>query len=83
MPRTNAQPIRSLADLPKDGFVHVADFCSAPDDIRLMPFTQATWARRAHTGDAPPRTKLFGRNVAHAAHVRAIATGKDWRKVSV
>ena len=77
------RPIRTLSDLPPSGLVLLESVLSTPDDVRLIPFSNATWRRRVARGEAPPYVKWFGRLSCHAEHVCAIVHGRDWRTVKL
>jgi hypothetical protein len=80
---TPDRPIRTLEDLPQSGLVLWSDFLSRDGDRRLLHMGQSTYRRMALNGEAPPKIKLAGRLASHAEHVRAIATGQDWRSVKL
>lgn len=77
------KPIRTLDDLPASGLIFQSDFLSTGADPRLIPIGAATWRRRVSTGELPPVVRWLGRLAAHSEHVRAVATGVDWRTVDL
>jgi hypothetical protein len=77
--------IYDVAHLPSTGLVLERDVLTiqgAPRS-RIIPIGPASWKRRQRLGDAPPTVMMFSNRCLHAEHVRAVATGQDWRAVVI
>ena len=82
-PATDVGGVYKLADLEgldDDQLVLERDCVTYSDsEPRLIKWHVNTWRRKQRSGDMPPREELFGRPAIRVKHLRAIATGGDWR----
>jgi hypothetical protein len=74
-----------IGDLPESGLVLQRDILTLNGcrRRRVIPVSPSTWRRAQERGEAPPTIFMFGQPAHHAEHIRAVALGHDWRKVTL
>lgn len=76
-------PIKTVDDLPAEGFVYLTQVVTEDEaDPRLLPVKQDTYSKHAKSGKAPKLGKFFGRLTVDAQQLRAFALGQDWKALA-